>query len=84
MGCTAWKEFHNFRSVSYARLNLGSFPFPDYVKMGVMKIPEYFSVWKERQKEEKRKRELAIRKAKAVAKTLKGIIMRKKSSSLVP
>ena len=37
-----------------------------------MKSFEYFSVWKERQKDEKRRRQLAIRKAKAVAKTLKG------------
>jgi len=39
--------------------------------MSLMKNPEYFSVWKERQKEEKRKRALAIKKARAVAKTLK-------------
>ena len=36
-----------------------------------MKSLEYSSVWKERQKEEKRRRELALKKAKAVAKTLK-------------
>ncbi|MBM4329813.1 MAG: hypothetical protein FJ117_01085 [Deltaproteobacteria bacterium] len=36
-----------------------------------MKNPEYFSIWKERQKEENRRRQFAIKKAKAVAKTLK-------------
>lgn len=36
-----------------------------------MKNPEYLSVWKEREKEEKRRRDLAIKKAKSVAKTLK-------------
>jgi predicted nucleotidyltransferase len=39
--------------------------------MYLMKSPEYSSVWKERQKEEERRRQLAIKKAKAVAKTLK-------------
>lgn len=39
--------------------------------MCLMKSSEYFSLWKERQKEEKRRRQLAIKKAKAVAKTLK-------------
>ena len=39
--------------------------------MHPMKSSEYLSVWKERQKEEKRKRQLAIKRAKAVAKTLK-------------
>ena len=36
-----------------------------------MKTPEYHSVWEERRKEEERKRQLAIKKARAVAKTLK-------------
>ncbi len=36
-----------------------------------MKSSEYYSVWKERQKEEKRRRQLAIKKARVVAKTLK-------------
>jgi predicted nucleotidyltransferase len=36
-----------------------------------MKRHEYFSVWKERRREEKRRKELAIKKAKAVAKTLR-------------
>jgi predicted nucleotidyltransferase len=40
--------------------------------MARMKNPEYFSVWKKREKEEKRRRNLAIQKAKSVAKTLKG------------
>jgi predicted nucleotidyltransferase len=44
---------------------------PNCAKMTLMKNSEYSSIWKERQKEEKRKRRLAIKKAKAVAKTLK-------------
>ena len=40
--------------------------------MKAMKSPEYFSVWKKREKEEERRRNLAIKKAKSVAKTLKG------------
>jgi predicted nucleotidyltransferase len=40
--------------------------------MGFMKNPEYLSVWKEREKEEKRRRDLALRKAKSLAKILKG------------
>ena len=36
-----------------------------------MKKPEYSSLWKERAKEEKRRRQLALKKARAVAKTLK-------------
>ena len=36
-----------------------------------MKTPDYHSIWEERKAEEKRKRDLAIRKAKAVAKVLK-------------
>lgn len=36
-----------------------------------MKSSEYSSVWKEREKEERKRRQLAIQKAKAVAKTLK-------------
>jgi len=39
--------------------------------MFVMKSFEYFSVWEKRQKEEKRRRQFAIKKAKAVAKILK-------------
>jgi uncharacterized protein len=47
------------------------FLFPGYVKMGTMKSPDYSSVWKKREKEEKRRKNLAIKKAKSVAKTLK-------------
>jgi predicted nucleotidyltransferase len=36
-----------------------------------MKNPAYLSVWKEREREEIRRRDLAIQKAKSVAKTLK-------------
>ena len=36
-----------------------------------MKKPEYSSLWKERAKEEKRRRQLALKKARVVAKTLK-------------
>ena len=36
-----------------------------------MKKPEYSSLWKARAKEEKRRRQLALKKARAVAKTLK-------------
>ena len=36
-----------------------------------MKTTEYHSVWEERKVEEERRRELAIEKARAVAKTLK-------------
>ena len=36
-----------------------------------MKTVEYRSIWKEREAEEKRKRDLAIEKARMVAKTLK-------------
>jgi len=36
-----------------------------------MKTHGYFSIWKEREKDEKRRRDLAIEKAKMVAKTLK-------------
>ena len=43
----------------------------DYVKMRSMKKPDYFSVWEKREKEGKRRRNLAIKKAKSVAKTLK-------------
>ena len=39
--------------------------------MGPMKSPDYSSVWKKREKEEKRRKNLAIKKAKSVAKTLK-------------
>jgi predicted nucleotidyltransferase len=52
-------------------LNILIFLILDYAKMGFMKNPEYLSVWKEREKEEKRRRDLAIKKAKSVAKTLK-------------
>ena len=52
-------------------MNFLIFLFPDYVKMGPMKTPDYFSVWKKREKEEKRRRNLAIKTAKSVAKTLK-------------
>jgi len=37
----------------------------------LMKTTEYHSIWEERKIEERRRRELAIAKAKAVAKTLK-------------
>ena len=37
-----------------------------------MKALEYHSVWEERQKAEERRRHLAIKKARAVAKILKG------------
>ena len=36
-----------------------------------MKTTDYFSIWKEREEEEKRKRDLAIEKAKSVARFLK-------------
>jgi predicted nucleotidyltransferase len=36
-----------------------------------MKNSDYFSVWEKRAKEEKRRKNLAIKKAKSVAKTLK-------------
>ena len=36
-----------------------------------MKANEYFSIWEERKAEEMRKRDLAIERAKVVAKTLK-------------
>jgi predicted nucleotidyltransferase len=36
-----------------------------------MKANEYFSIWEERKAEEMRKRDLAIEKARVVAKTLK-------------
>jgi predicted nucleotidyltransferase len=36
-----------------------------------MKTTEYHSIWEEREAEERRKRDLAIEKAKVVAKTLK-------------
>src|SRR3972149_10904994 len=39
--------------------------------MSIMKNSEYSSIWKERQKEESKRRALAIKKAKIVAKTLK-------------
>ena len=39
--------------------------------MRLMKNSEYSSIWKERQKEEIKRRALAIKKAKSVAKTLK-------------
>jgi predicted nucleotidyltransferase len=39
--------------------------------MVFMKSPEYFSVWERREKEEKKRRNLAIKTAKSVAKTLK-------------
>jgi predicted nucleotidyltransferase len=40
--------------------------------MSLMKNSEYSSIWKEREKEEIKRRTLAIKKAKSVAKTLKG------------
>jgi predicted nucleotidyltransferase len=44
---------------------------PLCAKMPSMENPEYSSVWIKRRKEERRKRNLAIKKARAVAKTLK-------------
>jgi len=45
--------------------------FKNYAKMLAMKAVEYVSVWKKREKDEARKRSLALRKAKAAAKVLK-------------